>query len=287
MAAKKQAPREPEEAARQIVKRHSKAPLAFYKLKDWGIRLTSHPNFFDAVVMLVAFAAVVSALPSYPLIITAVIMLLLLLATLRHPLLGLVVLMCVTMPALMYQTPALAWMFMVIVSICLVFGYMHYRTIGFIFLYVALAFSPLGLIFAIPAFLISIIVIGYKRGIVLCVAGVIGIVMLSGATGVQNTAYILYNAQLANQNIANSGLMQYLVPSKQMLPITQFISGMGGAVGNFTNGQVISGISATMGVLVLSLGVQPLHYLIQLAGLIAVVMAVEWFAVNSRSRYTR
>ena len=282
---KKQAPKAPGEVAREIIKRHSKAPLSIYRLKDWGIRLTSNQNFFDAVLMLLAFIAVVAALPSYPLAVIVIILIVLLVATLHHPLLGLVVLMCATMPAIAYQAPALAWAFLLIISICLVLGYMHFRTIGFAFLIVALAFSPLGLIFDIPALLIAVLVVGYKRGIVLSIAAVLCIVMLSGATGIQNTAYVLYNAQLARSNVVSSGMLQYLVPAKHGLPITQFIGGMHGAFASFTSGPVVSGVSSTLGVLVLSLGTQPLQYGIQIIGLIGIVLAVEWLAVSSRSRY--
>ena len=285
MEAKKQDTKAQNTVAREIIKRHSKAPLAFYKIKDWVVRLTTSANFFDAVVMALAFAAVVSALPSYPVTIIAILLVALIVATLRHPLLGLVVLMGFTMPALMYQAPAMAWAFFAVISVCLVFGYMHFRTIGFVFLVIALAFSPLGIILAIPAFLISILVVGYKRGMVLAAAAVIAIVMISGATGVQNTAYILYNAQLAHSKVQNASITQYLVPAKHMLTITQFGGGMGGALANFTSGPVISGVSSTLGVLVFSLATQPLQYGIQLIGLIVIVFAVESLAINSRSRY--
>ncbi len=285
MVEKKKSKEAPIEIASEIIKRHSKAPLMLYRLKDWGIRLTSNQNFFDAMLMVFAFIAVVAALPSYPLVIIIMISLLLFVSTLRHPLLGLVVLMCMTMPAVIYQAPALAWAFFLVISASLMLGYMHFRTIGFAFLIIALAFSPLGLIFDIPAFLIAILVVGYRRGIALSTAAVIIIVMLSGATGVQNMAYVLYNAQLSHANLVNSGIMQYLVPAKHGLMITQFAGGMHDAFANFTSGPVMSGVSSTLGVLILALGVQPLQYLIQVAGLAAVVMAVESLAVNSRAKY--
>ena len=93
MVEKKKSKEAPIEIASEIIKRHSKAPLMLYRLKDWGIRLTSNQNFFDAMLMVFAFIAVVAALPSYPLVIIIMISLLLFVSTLRHPLLGLVVLM--------------------------------------------------------------------------------------------------------------------------------------------------------------------------------------------------
>ncbi len=285
MAEKKPGSKAPNQVASEIIKRQSKTPLTMYKLKDWQVRLTSNQNFFDAVLMLLAFVAVVAALPSYPLIIIVIIMLLLFVATIRHPLLGLVVLMFVTMPAVIYQAPSLAWAFLLVISLCLILGYMHFRTIGFAFLIVALAFSPLGLVFDIPALLIAILVVGYKRGVALAVATVLVIVMFSGTTGVQNTAYVLYNASLAHQNVVSTGLIQYLSPIKHGLTITQFIGGMGSAFANFTSGPVMAGVSATLGLLIVSLGTHPLQYVIQTLGLMGIVVAVEWFAVNSRSRY--
>jgi SpoVK/Ycf46/Vps4 family AAA+-type ATPase len=80
-------------------------------------------------------------------------------------------------------------------------------------------------------------------------------------------------------------MLQYLVPSKHGLTILQFAGGMHGAFANFTSGPVVSGVSAALGVLVLSLGTQPLQYGIQMVGIIAMVFVIESLAVNSRSKY--
>ena len=57
MVEKKKTTEAPSEVASEIIKRHSKAPLELYRLKDWFIRLTSNQNFFDAMLMVFAFIA--------------------------------------------------------------------------------------------------------------------------------------------------------------------------------------------------------------------------------------
>ncbi len=271
--------------AKDIIKKHSKAPVAFYRMKDVLIRLTSNLSFLDAVLMIAATIAVFLAVPFYPLALMIVILAVVFAAALYHPFLGLVLVLALAMPPIAYQAPALAWAYMMIISVSLIFGYMHSRSIGFAYLLGALAFSQLGLVLEIPAFLVAILVIGYKRGTVITAAVILGVVMLSGATGVQNTAYIVYNATRAHSSIANSSMLQYVIPGKQGLSLEQFAGGVRSAFASFTSGPVVGSVSYTLELLVRSLATEPERYALQLLGLAGIVVAVDWLAVNSRSKY--
>ena len=72
--------------------------------------ITTNPNFLDALLVIAALIAFAAAFPFYPIDSScdscsraSVIF------TLRHAFLGLVVLMILVFPMLMYQTPALAY----------------------------------------------------------------------------------------------------------------------------------------------------------------------------------
>src|SRR5208283_1145117 len=97
-------------------------PITFYKLKDMTIDLTSNPNFFDAVLLSIAFLSMISAFPFYPIVIAVPLLVLLFYAALRHPFLGLIVLIVMVFPTVAYQMPALAWVFMLVISVSLIFG---------------------------------------------------------------------------------------------------------------------------------------------------------------------
>ena len=149
-----------------------------------------------------------------------------------------------------------------------------------------MALSPLGYIFAIPALIIGVLIVGYKRAAFLVVIFVIGIVMLSAVTGVQNSGYISYNAQIAHTKVANSPALNFSVPNKPRPGL--FLLGSNGVstvVANFKNQQIVGDMYSEFGALFESLTVQPLQYISDLIALIIIVMIIDTTAVASRSQY--
>jgi SpoVK/Ycf46/Vps4 family AAA+-type ATPase len=270
---------------KSIIRKQHRTPIAFYQLKDMAIDVVYNPNFLDAVLMLIGFLAIITAFPYYPLIVSIILLALLFIATMRHPFLGLIVLMVLMFPIVMYQMPLLAWVFMLLISVSLIFGYMHYRTLAFAYILVPLAFSHLGYFLAIPMFIMAALVIGSKRAIILSVMLVLGIVMVSGTIGVQNTGYIVYNPQPAYAAVSTQSLAQYVTPGKPELSLPQFIPGTSKAFDEFKSGGVLNNIPFSFNYLISALQFQPVQYLLELAGLIVVVLIVDMFAVTTRSAF--
>lgn len=280
-----QAGPEKSELVQEIIRKHHRTPIAAYQLKDIMMELSGNPHFFDMALILLGFIALVCAFPFYPIPLIVVLLVLLCVATLKHPFLGLCLLMALSFPVVMYQTPPIAWVFMLLVSASLIFGYKYYRTIVFAYILVALAFSSLGYILEIPVFVISPLIVGYKRGLVLTVLMVLGIVMFSGVTGIQNTGYILYNASYAHTAIGTTGITPLLTPNKPMATLSSMGSDISQAYASFASGQALANITYEFDILIGALFIQAAAYAAELLGMLGIVVAIDFLAVNSRSKY--
>ena len=193
--------------SKELIRRQHALPLFFYSIKDRVYSLTQKTNFLDSLLVVFAFIALISGFPFYPILFVILIVLALFVATLYHPFLGLVFLLCFTFPVLVFQIAVIAWIFLFIVVIALVFGYMHYRTMLFSFITLALSFSYLGFLLTIPTFIFGVLIIGRKRAAIMAIVLVLGIVAFSALTGLPNTGYIVSNSaihQLLYSNVQHS-----------------------------------------------------------------------------------
>jgi SpoVK/Ycf46/Vps4 family AAA+-type ATPase len=271
--------------AQDVIRKYHRTPIALYRIKDIYVEVTSNPNFLDSVLVIAALISFAAAFPFYPLLFLAVLAVALFILTLRHAFLGLIALMLLIFPMLMYQTPALAYVFGLVITIGFVFGYRHYRTLLFGAILIPLALSPLGYIFAIPALIFGVLIVGYKRAIFLVAIFVIGVVMLSAVTGVQNSAYISYNAQLAHSKLAGYPSLNYSVPNRNISNVFTFSSAVGVVSANLENQNVVGYMYAEFGAFFAALEIQPLQYIPDLVGLIVIVMVIDSVAVASRSQF--
>ncbi len=261
-----------------------KLPLEFYTVKDAVSRVTSKASFFDAVLISIAFIAIATALPFYPAEIFVVILILLIALTVFYPFLGLIFLMAVIFPAIAYQVPALALFFLFVVSGSLIAGYLYYRSLAFAYILVGLAFSPLGALLAIPAFIMSVLVLDYKRAIVVTAVAVIGVVALSALTGMQNTAYIAYDAASAHSKLVGNSPLSYAIMDRPAVPLGNFTAGLSGALSHVANSTVAGSLPNTISALLGSLGITPEYYIITLLVLAAAVWVIAWIGGSNRSK---
>ncbi len=271
--------------SKEVIRKYHRTPLALYRVSDLYEEVVSNPNFFDAVLFIFSLIAFAAAFPFYPFIVIAVLAAALLVFTLRQPFLGLVLLMIMIFPMLMYQTPALAYIFVIVMTVALVFGYRHYRTLSFAAILVPLALSPLGYILSIPAFILGVLVVGYKRAIVLTVIFVLAIVMLSAVTNVQNSAYISYSAITGYMKNSNSPALNYSAVRNPQDSIFTFTQGIGRVASNFANADVVAAMPSEFAAMIGALAIGPVQYLIDIIGLAAIAVAIDFSAVASRSFY--
>ena len=133
-----------------VIRKSHAVPIMFYRIGDMAEDIFSNPNFLDSLLALMALIAFAAAFPFYPWIVLAVLAVVLFAFTLRHAFLGFIILMLMVFPMLAYQVTSLSYLFIFAMTLGLVFGYRHYRTLMFCTILVPLALSSLGYILAIP-----------------------------------------------------------------------------------------------------------------------------------------
>ncbi len=263
--------------------KESDLTFQLYTLKDAIARVTSKDSAFDAALIAIAFIAIATALPFYPAAILLLILIALIALAIFYPFLGLIFLMIVIFPAIAYQVPGLALLFLFIVSASLIAGYLYYRSLAFAYILVGLAFSPLGLIFEIPAFIMSVLVLDWKRSMVVIAVTIISVVALSAATGMQNTGYIAYNAYAAHAKLAVLAGSAGALGGKAGLSLGNFGSGLSTALSGVTNSTTISVLPGMIFTMISSLGFEPQYYMAMLIVLLGTIWVIAWIGGSNRS----
>jgi len=270
--------------SKSIIKKYYKRPIAFYRYKDLLIRMATHFHVADSLLALMTFIALVYAFPYYPILTLPFIAIVIVAATLYRPFLGLIVLAVFTFPMLVYQVPVLGWMFLFVISGMLIYGYMHHRTIMFLYLLAALSYSYLGYIFTIPFFVLAILMVGYKRAVVMTVLFVLAVVSGSALLGINNYGYIIYNGVAAHAYFASNAAFNYTMVTKPSIRFGSFWSTTGKVFGVLVEGKVVDLVSQGISLSVAAL-FQQFNYLISLIVLVGICFGVDLFATNMKYKY--
>ncbi|MGC8568312.1 MAG: AAA family ATPase [Candidatus Micrarchaeia archaeon] len=260
-------------------------PITTYKLKDFAVKLTSSSNFKDAIIVDIAFILFVTAFPFFPFIVTLLALVGLFIATRYNSFLGLILLVVLSIFPLLYQSPPLAWIYAILLSAILIAGYMHYRTIIFLYSMIAAAFSPFGYFLIIPIFALAVLTISYKRAMIITAIFVFTVISISGISGLNNNVYIYYNTTAAYTNVKEyfPGVAYPL--NKPMVNIQNFSS----AISNSTNTAIsLKTVGTTQNMiyaLVYSMGNGIVYTLVDLSILFVSIFLMDNFVTYRRSRY--
>jgi len=287
-------PRNPRKQAREsiaqhIIRKRHRTPISFYRVSSYISDNVSNPNFTDTVIIMLAFIAFAAAFPFYPYVILLLLLILLFFVTQYNPFLGLLVMILLILPMIIYQTPALAWILMFAISLSLIYGYMHHRTIAFAYLLFALAFSQLGYILSFAVLIISVLIVGYRRAILLSVIAVLCIVAFSGISGISNSSYIVYNStyaygQLTAKQIVPASILNYTKPVHSMQSITTLVPAFAASLHVFASGTMTIYLSDIFIILInaLALGYK---YIIEIIAFAVVIFIIDAVVVSSRSHF--
>lgn len=272
-----------------IRRRFKRTPIGVYHMKDKLIGMASAESFLDAILIALAFIAMNWAFGFYPIWAIALLLFVLFFVTLFQPFVGLLVFTLFVFPIFMYQAPVLAWAFLIPATGMLIYGFKYYRVIAFTYILTALAFSILGLIFMIPAFIFAVLTIGNRRAVVTLLLAMIVIVAFSGITGVQNIGYILYNGQQAHATLAsvqnNFQVLALDQAGKPALSTGSFGAGLSYTFSTFFSGAVTTLVPSVFGVIAQALALNPAGYILQVIILFAAIIGIDLMAVSSRSKF--
>ncbi len=262
--------------------RYSYVPISYYWIKDLIKEFISRDNFPDALAVIFASFSVSLAFPFFPTAILLPLLIITFIVTLYSPLLGLMLLMFETLPMFMYQAPLLSWIMIVLMSFALFIGHKHYRSITLVYALVTLPLSFLGTYLEIPAFIIGTLFIGFRRACASAIVMILIVTMLSGLTGIQNSAPIIYDANAAHQFISNSQYSSFTVPSTPAPTLATFPSAISIALGNFLNFDIAKGIFSGF-----AMAVSAVAYGFELSAIQIVVWLLVIFAMTNYVLKTR
>ncbi len=265
--------------------RASYVPISYYWLKDVIKDFVSHKTFPDAVAIVFASLSASVAFPFFPPIILAPLLIITFVITMYSPLAGLMALLFETLFMFMYQAPLLAWLMIVFMSIALFIGHKHYRSITFVYALMLLPLSYLGTYLEIPAFIIGVLYIGFRRAVASTIVILLFIAMLSGLTGIPNTAPLMYNAATTHAFLSSDSFIQYMVPSLVIPTLANFPAAVNVAISNFFSFNVYSGIFDSVGLAANAITYNFELLLIQIIIWLLTVFAITNYVIKSRSGY--
>ena len=265
--------------------RYSYIPLSIYWLKDLVRGFIGQKNFPDALAIVFAVFSISIAFPFFPPVILAPLIIATFIITLISPPGGLMAMLFETLLMFIYQAPLLAWILTIFISISLFLGYKHYRTITFIYVLIMLPLSYLGLLIEIPAFIIGSFFLGFRRSVASTVIIIMLVAMLSGMTGVQNSAPIVYNAAAAHQYLQEGNATALLSPSNPAPTLTQFSGDFISAIGKLFSFDVAGFIFKGFGAAILSMSYNFGFTALQVVLWLIVVFAIANYVIRSRSPF--
>ncbi len=260
-------------------------PFSYFWLKDVIKQVITYKHFPDSLIISFAFLSIAIAFKAYPLLALVPILVIIFTLTLIHPLIGLIALLFFSYPPLIYQAPLLAWVFGMFVAASLFAGFLHYRTISFLFSMIMLPLSPIGAFLELPVFIIAILVLGFKRASIAMVVSFFVIAMFAGLTGLPVSAPIAYNSTAANSQIVKNTIAQYLIPSKPQPSIANFGRDIAASFQTFFSLNVTTQIFNGFGLAGRAIAFSFPILAIQLLVWIMVTFAVSNYAVKSRSAF--
>ncbi len=260
-------------------------PLSLYYLKDLAIEFVNGKNFPDSLLSAFAMVSIAIAFPFYPvpilLLLTAAVFIL----SRLHPFAGLMALLFLTFPMFVYQAPLLAWLYLFFVSAALYFGFKHSNTITVAYSLMVIPFSYLGLALEIPVFIMGILYLGLKRGVIMTVLALVFIQMISGLTGIHSLAPISYNPQGFQSAIGNPSFLALMTPSSKATTLQGFAGALQSSFSRFFSfslaGNIINAIYASAAAFMY--GIE--YTFIQIVVWLIVVFTISRYVVKSRSPY--
>jgi transitional endoplasmic reticulum ATPase len=202
-----------------------------------------------------------------------------------HPLLGLIGLLLLTLPMLIYQAPLLAWLSMILISISLILGYKHYRSITYAYALITLPLSYLGYFLEIPAFVLSALVLGFKRSAMVGTAAILVMVMLSSMANIPLTGPIAFNSSGGHALITDKTIASYSTVSKPPADYGNALSAWLQSVSTLLEFNVSSRIVDTLYYALVSLTYNIQFTILQIIVWLFIAFTISSYAITSRSSY--
>ena len=265
--------------------KHMLMPLSVYWLKDFLKQFAASKNFHDSLATIFAFLSLGIAFPFYPLPVFIAIGILVFALTYLVPLVGLMALLLLTLPMIIYQAPLLAWLVTLLISASLFLGYKHYRSIAYAYALASLPLSYMGLLLEVPGFILAVLVLGFKRGAVIGALTVVVVVIVSNFANVPVSGPIIYNSLQGHALIASLPFASYVTVTKPVPSLGNFLGDFSSSLGSFVSGSVVSYLFDAFYYTGVALAYNIQYTALQILLWVFVAFSVANYAIKSRSAY--
>lgn len=261
-------------------------PLYIYWFKDLLTQIASSQNIHDAIISAFAYLSLVIAFPFFPPEVYIFLLAMVFIAAYMHPLLGLLALLLMTLPLLIYQAPLLAWFLMILISISFLLGYKHYRMITYAYMLAALPLSYLGYLLEIPALILSVLVLGFKRSVMVVTVVALIVIVFSNLANLPVSGPFAYNSVRGHAALMNdTEVAQYFMVSKPAATLDNLFGLWASAVATFFSYPVIGHLTDTFYYAGVAIAYNIKLTLPQIFVWFFVAFSVSNYAVKTRSPY--
>ena len=224
------------------------ATLSSQKLKAVQATLQENEQLWPALLVFLGALFLLNLFPFYGLPVSLLLALACALAAYYHPPAGTILGVVLALPAIAYQAPLFAWIYLLIISLTLFKAFDDWYLISFLEIIICAPFSPWPLTF-LGGFVqfgltLGALYGGSKRSILISLPAVFFILLLSTIWLTPNSAFMLTKPLAATYGPAMPSLMRDALPAPEITALVS--SGIGGLSG-LLNGAVIMSVGPAMG----------------------------------------
>ncbi|VVB57558.1 VCP-like ATPase [uncultured archaeon] len=224
------------------------ASLSSQRLKAVQATLQENEQLWPAILVFLGALFLLTLFPFYPLLVAVLLALVCGAAAYYYPPGGTILGVLLALPAVAYQSPLFAWIYLLIISLTLFKAFDDWYLISYLAIIICAPFSPFPLSFfgGFVQFGLTLGALygGSKRSILISVPAVFLILLLSTIWLTPNSAFMLTKSLESTYGPAMPALARNALPIPDIPDLVS--SGMGGLSG-LVSGQVIMSVGPAMG----------------------------------------
>ncbi|MBI4399312.1 AAA family ATPase [Candidatus Micrarchaeota archaeon] len=199
--------------------------LRSQKYRALLLSLGTDPDLANALLVTASTLFILLAFKFYPLYLLPLILLVIGFVAYRSPVAGTILNALVAFPAIIYQTPILAWIWVLLTAVILFQAFEYWHLISVLIILILAPFAPEPVTFlggiVIPLILASSLMVGSKKSLTVSVPAVYIILLLSALWGQNNGAFLALRDPGEFYAVAQSEIGDLLQPRK---PFVEFFS---------------------------------------------------------------
>ncbi len=248
------------------------------RMKTMLKQIEEDPRFINAAIIMLGCFFLLYMFSFYPLWLIPLPMLLVGLIGFRSAPFGTIATALIALPAVAYQSPLFAWLFLAVISAIMFRAFETWKLISLLFILICSPFTPFGFLI-IPFHILSGLLVGSKRGAIVTIVTVSTVLILSAIWGAQNEGFMVFNMKYFENTIypLYGPVFNSLKLAKAAPQALEMGNAFKTAFSNMFNwGEVVSYLSDAISAVVLTAGIIFLNDsgLVQVGGWTAAVFLV-------------